>query len=454
MASILDFLLIAAASTLFVAIIYHWVVAGCWRRHHGGPQQQPTMTSGQGETPDSAENWMVELIPTHKHQKGMGLAGEDGKCAVCLFASTVFVVNICYWIAAGCCHQGHGGDGGGGGPQQRPTMATGQGETLGSVENWMVELIPIHKHQKGMGLAGEDASWCAVCLSLVAEIYYLLWWKKRISNREIEEDCSSPTRQFFYMFCWKKPSSSSSSKALEPQQLCSSVTITDTHVHEPKPQLHIKSFGDDGAETAELMRLQTLSGPPRFLFTIKEETKEDLESEDGKSRGDKSGKGSRGRSLSDLLLTVETPFLTPLDSPSYFTPPLTPMDSSLSSHTQHGFNHQFESSADAEFNRIRSSPPPKLEFLRDAEDKLHGRSKPMEEADQKDVHKSNGAVQEDEEVKAPSTSMFLKDEENGSFITLIVAKNKERELNHHHHLPLASSTSIFRQPANKKTIFH
>ncbi|KAA8534225.1 hypothetical protein F0562_031582 [Nyssa sinensis] len=212
--------------------------------------------------------------------------------------------------------------------------------------------------------------------TLVAELYYLLWWKKRITNREIEDDYISPAREFLYMFCWKKPSSLSST-ALNPQELCSSVRITNTHVHDPQAQLHMhssmdflfKPFGEDGAET-ELMRLQNLSGPPRFLFTIKEETKEDLESEDGRSRGDKSRKGSRNRSLSDLLLTVETPFLTPLASPPYFTPPLTPMDSS---YNQHGFNPLCESSTDAEFNRIRSSPPPKFKFLKDAEDKLYRR---------------------------------------------------------------------------------
>ncbi|KAM7460283.1 hypothetical protein LguiB_036331 [Lonicera macranthoides] len=77
------------------------------------------------------------------------------------------------------------------------------------------------------------------------------------------------------------------------------------------------------------------------------------------SENDKSRKGSRSRSLSDLVLTVETPFLTPLDSPSYFTPPLTPRDSSYS---ENGFNPLFESSSDADFNRIRSSPPPNSSF--------------------------------------------------------------------------------------------
>ncbi|KAJ1404099.1 hypothetical protein SESBI_26836 [Sesbania bispinosa] len=58
------------------------------------------------------------------------------------------------------------------------------------------------------------------------------------------------------------------------------------------------------------MRLHNLVGPPRFLFMIKEETKEDLESKDGKSRGYRSRKGSRPRSLSDLILAIETPFVS------------------------------------------------------------------------------------------------------------------------------------------------
>ncbi|CAK9136222.1 unnamed protein product [Ilex paraguariensis] len=262
-------------------------------------------------------------------------------------------------------------------------------------------------------------------LALIAELYYLLWWKRRITNREIEDDYSSPAREFMYRFCWKKPLCLSS-VALNPQELCSSVRIIDSHVHEPQAQLHLnkdlwfRPFGEDNEEI-ELMRLQNLQGPPRFLFTIKEETKEDLESEDGKSGGDKSRKGSRSRSLSDLALTVETPYLTPLASPPYFTPPLSPMESS--SYNQQGFNPLFESSTNVEFNRIKSSPPPKFKFLRDAEDKLH-RRKLMEEEAKQAIHKGEGS-------KAPSNSMFFNDEENGSFITFIVAKTKERELNHH-----------------------
>ncbi|KAF8396782.1 hypothetical protein HHK36_018414 [Tetracentron sinense] len=280
-------------------------------------------------------------------------------------------------------------------------------------------------------------------LALIAELYYLLWWKKRINNREIEEDYSSSARELFYLFCWKRPSSLSST-VLNSQQLCNSVRITDAHGNQSNTQLHmhsgsskdllLKPFGEDGVET-ELVRLHSLSGPSRFLFTIKEETKEDLESEDGKSRGDKSRKGSRSRSLSDLLITVETPYLTPLSSPPFFTPPLTPMDP----YSHHGFNPLFESSTDAEVNGIRSSPPPKLKFLKDAEEKLHRRK--LREDSEKRVYKNGGYVEEDVE-KAPCTSSMVKDEEeDGSFITIIVGKNKEKELHHYYHLPQYHSSS-------------
>ncbi|XP_044509011.1 uncharacterized protein LOC123227929 [Mangifera indica] len=289
-------------------------------------------------------------------------------------------------------------------------------------------------------------------LALVAELYYLLWWKKRFTSGEIESDYSNPAREILCMFCWRNPSNSMRHSALNPQEVCSSLRINDTLVQEPhsnNKDFLLKPFGDHSMET-ELMRLHNLSGPPRFLFTIVEETKEDLESEDGKSRSDnKSRKSSRNRSLSDLLLTMETPYLTPLASPSLFTPPLTPINSS---YYQHGFNPLFESSTDFEFNKIRSSPPPKFKFLQDAEEKLYRRK--LLEAEKK-IHKSEGSVRENG-TKSPNSN-FLKEEEAGSFITIIVDGNKERELNNHDHnqlpqfhssssqvLPLASSPSTFR----------
>ncbi|KVI04924.1 uncharacterized protein LOC112526035 isoform X1 [Cynara cardunculus var. scolymus] len=234
-------------------------------------------------------------------------------------------------------------------------------------------------------------------LALVAELYYLLWWKKKVTNREmIQESYNTPAREFFYMFCWKKPSS-----------LTSTGLTTDTQVHEPQASsahqltkdLLLRPFGeaqqDDGE--SEMFRMQNLSAPTRFLFTIKEETKEDLESEEMSKRGSR-------RSLSDVI-SVDTPFFTPLASPPYLTPPITPGDYSYRS-----FSPLFQTSSDSEFNRIWASPPPKFKFLRDAEDKL-----------QRKLMEDDASAHDDDDDDG------VKDEANGSFITLIVSKNHEME---------------------------
>ncbi|TKY64876.1 hypothetical protein E2542_SST07727 [Spatholobus suberectus] len=253
-------------------------------------------------------------------------------------------------------------------------------------------------------------------LALVAEVYYLLWWKKRITNREIENDYGNPVKELFYMFCWKRPSPSLRQTSFTPPELCSSMRIGDTLVHDPEQvqsqsdkDFVFKPFGEDGMD-AEYMRQQDLLGPPRFLFTIVEESKEDLESEDGKSKGDKSGKGSMGRSLGDLLV-VETPYMTPTTSPPFFTPPLTPM----SPYNQRGFNPLFETATDAEFNRLKSSPPPKFKFLQEAEEKLRRKLQ--------DESKGNG------------------NEVEGSFITIVVDKKTDRELNQQPRPPQCHSST-------------
>ncbi|CAI0474913.1 unnamed protein product [Linum tenue] len=159
------------------------------------------------------------------------------------------------------------------------------------------------------------------------------------------------------------------------------------------------------------MRLHNLAGPPRFLFTINEESKEDLESEDGKSRLG-SRQGSRTKSLSDILLAVDT--ATPLFTPSY--------------HRQ-GFNPLFESSAEAELNRLRSSPPPKFKFLRDAEEKLLRRL--LEEAQRRGV----GSGLEEGKPLYPAMAAEVM---GGSFLGFLYAKNREVRV---HRLPPLSSTS-------------
>ncbi|XP_029119730.1 uncharacterized protein [Elaeis guineensis] len=278
-------------------------------------------------------------------------------------------------------------------------------------------------------------------LALAAELYYLFWWKKRGANGDIEDNYTNPGRELLYLFCWKKPSSLSST-ALNPQEISTSANATDhsddghLYLHSNSGKDHLLSPFGGGEESmeAELIRLHSLSGPPRFLFTIKEETKEDLESEDGRSRGGRSRKSSRGRSLSDLLVSAETPFLTPLSSPPFFTPPLTPLDC----YSRHGFNPLFESSKEDDLNRIRSSPPPKFKFLKDAEEKLL-RKTLMEEALKahrnggvvEDVAKQQASLPSHHPAVATSSPTSPAEEENGSFINIVIAKNREKGHLHH-----------------------
>ncbi|XP_057952899.1 uncharacterized protein LOC131147124 [Malania oleifera] len=314
----------------------------------------------------------------------------------------------------------------------------------------------------GLGLS---AVFGCLLLGLVAELYYLVWWKRRIANTEINEEedddddgHSNYAKELLHLLCWKKPSFANSSDTLEINPSVGNPIAINGHEqgHEPDPELGcakdllLQNFGEESVE-AELMRLHNLAGPPRFLFTINEETKEDLESDDGKSRGDRSRKGSRTRSLSDVIVAVETPFMTPLSSPPKKLPPLNLLDS----YNHHGFNPLFESSTEAELSSLRSSPPPKFKFLRDAEEKLYRRL--LQEAERRRALKNGGSVQ-DHGIKAPTkpNSSMGTEESDGSLVAVIVGKNKEREIHHHHlpqyHsgssqvLPLASSPSTFIPP--------
>nr|XP_010321908.2 uncharacterized protein LOC104647798 [Solanum lycopersicum] len=157
-----------------------------------------------------------------------------------------------------------------------------------------------------------------IVMVFVAELYYLLCIRKIFSKTTREVATNQDLK-----FGASTSSSSSSSIKLE---VCR-----------------------EDNEESEFMRLHNL----RFLSTIKEETKEDLESEDG------SRKCSKSKSFSDITLV-----LTPLSSPSVKS-------------QEFSFNPLFES----EIKSMKSSPPPKFKFLRDAEEKLMKRL--IEEAEKR-----------------------------------------------------------------------
>ncbi|XP_015078903.1 uncharacterized protein LOC107022833 [Solanum pennellii] len=149
-----------------------------------------------------------------------------------------------------------------------------------------------------------------IVMVFVAELYYLLCIRKIFSKT----NCFVTTREVATNQDLKFGASTSSSSSIK-----------------------LEGYREDNDES-EFMRLHNL----RFLSTIKEETKEDLESEDG------SRKCSKSKSFSDITL-----ILTPLSSPSVKS-------------QEFSFNPLFES----EIKSMKSSPPPKFKFLRDAEEKL------------------------------------------------------------------------------------
>ncbi|KAL8191635.1 hypothetical protein R6Q57_028366 [Mikania cordata] len=270
-----------------------------------------------------------------------------------------------------------------------------------------------------------------ILLVLSVELYYLLWWKKRYSkNREDAENQHfssaniTPRTFFCYTSCWK------TSK-------CPKTQVKDLHPHIKQQDsdmvvgqdLELQRLEDESLDL-ELMRLHNLRGPPRFLFTINEETKEDLESEVSK-------RGSRSRSLSDILDTFGTPFLSPLASP----PLKVQQHHTLEVYNHHGLNPLFESNEYA-INKMGSSPPPKFKFLRDAEEKLLKKLMHME--GEKRIVFEN--MNQDPQKPA---------EKDGSFMKFAVSKGKS-EGGHHlvstrsKVLPLPCSPSATMAPVEKK----
>uniref|UniRef100_N1QT33 Uncharacterized protein n=1 Tax=Aegilops tauschii TaxID=37682 RepID=N1QT33_AEGTA len=210
----------------------------------------------------------------------------------------------------------------------------------------------------------------------------------------VSDAASSPSssRELLQLFCFKKPPALASTYAQEPTQAVAEVVVDeDEDEDDDAGGGGVGVGGEEGrgeAGEAQLRGLGSLVGPPRLLFTIKEETKEDLESEDGRSRC------GRSRSLGDLLHCSETPYLTPASSP---LPPA----------MEKSYNPLFESPA-ASPAAVAASPPPKLQFLKDAEEKLYRRALAEE------AKRARGS---------PSPSPAAGEEDGGGYITIVVGKN-------------------------------
>ncbi|KAI3678341.1 hypothetical protein L6452_37629 [Arctium lappa] len=204
----------------------------------------------------------------------------------------------------------------------------------------------------GLGIGLSFLFGCVI-LGFVAELYYLLWWKKKredIENQNLSSSSFSNYTPTHLSLCFKNPNSSKPQQK-DLQNCVNEIENQEKQQDSTQKDPPLKGFGEESLDL-ELMRLHNLCGPPRFLFTINEETKEDLESD--------SRKGSRTRSLSEFLCTPETPICcsSPLKGPQV-------------SNLEGYLNPLYDSdSNEFELNKVRSSPPPTFKFLRDAEEKL------------------------------------------------------------------------------------
>ncbi|KAG8376822.1 hypothetical protein BUALT_Bualt09G0103800 [Buddleja alternifolia] len=175
-------------------------------------------------------------------------------------------------------------------------------------------------------------------VALFAQLLYS-WWRRRVFRRQINtdqlniynssSDSSFSYKELIYFFCIRSHSRIESK----------SVTATSTN-------------GDRNSNRRsdiELLKLQGIFAPPRFLFTIKEEDREDLELPadksiffqdkevnkiDGDSRFQKVSLEECFTAADESAVAVEidvddgcdtTPFSTPCASPAYFTPLASPV---------------------------------------------------------------------------------------------------------------------------------
>lgn len=252
-------------------------------------------------------------------------------------------------------------------------------------------------------------------LALIAEVYYLLRWKKhkkRVISQDSEEEKEEEQQQTGYakeliqLFCFKTPQSLHANNDGGREE---GEEVSRNQDLELGLMKHLEGEGFE----AELMKLHN----QRFLFTIMEETKADLESDDGKSR-------SRTRSLSDVpggVNDCNTPGLTPLASPATLK-----SSTPLGSYSHHEFNPLFETEGELEFNKFfrssSSSPPPKFKFLRDAEDKLRRRM--IEEAKRRE---------QKQELSITSEGSFLK------FMSPATTMNREKKQSYQESVETVSS---------------
>lgn len=168
---------------------------------------------------------------------------------------------------------------------------------------------------------------------LLTQLFYVLW-RRRVFRRHggggdrypqhSSLDSSFSSKELLYFFCVRP----------RPNSLTAPDTA-DGLSSNPRPEIEVIDV--------DLLKIHGIFGPPRFLFTIKEEEGEHAESPSDISLPASSEEevkkvvdGSRSREtlpecfeavaveIDDHYWSDATPFSTPCDSPMYFTPSASP----------------------------------------------------------------------------------------------------------------------------------
>ncbi|KAF3442730.1 hypothetical protein FNV43_RR16647 [Rhamnella rubrinervis] len=165
----------------------------------------------------------------------------------------------------------------------------------------------------------------AVCvLALLAELFYVLWRRRRFQRRRIANGESVlagdplytlSSKELLYLLCWKNRS------RIEPQE-------AHSHSSADHPQINVPDVDD-------LLKWQELFGPSRALFTIREEEEEreglELATDqlnEAKTVVEDCDEAVAACTVPEVALTAKvevevegtTPFSTPCNSPPYYTP--------------------------------------------------------------------------------------------------------------------------------------
>ncbi|KAL2463976.1 hypothetical protein Fot_51932 [Forsythia ovata] len=153
-------------------------------------------------------------------------------------------------------------------------------------------------------------------VALFTELFYVLW-RRRVFRRQnptviqgsggiggdqisqYSSDCSvssaASSKELLYFFC------------IKPRETNSN---TDSQNSNAPPQMEVVDI--------DVLKLQGMYGPSRFLFTINEEEREDFELTSAE----------KDQNQSETVISLEedaTPFSTPCASPVYFTPSASPV---------------------------------------------------------------------------------------------------------------------------------